>query len=226
MNILVVAAHPDDEVLGCGGTIRRHADAGDTVDILCVCDGVSARRGSANSDALVERRMAAKQAANILGAQEPKFLDFPDNRLDEIPLLDIVREIEATIEGLQPKIVYTHFVGDLNIDHTIVSRAVLTACRPLKGSNIERILNFEIPSSTEWASPQPFNSFTPQYFIDIDHQLEAKLAAIRAYEMEIREFPHPRSVQAIKALAHWRGATAGLSAAEAFHVERLIINDN
>jgi N-acetylglucosamine malate deacetylase 1 len=222
MNILVIAAHPDDEVLGCGGAIRRHADSGDTVNILFVCDGVGARKNVVNAKELQTRRDAALRAAKILGAATPQFLDFPDNRLDTTPLLNVVQAIEAVIEKVKPHTIYSHHAGDLNIDHALVSQAVLTACRPVEGTQIRRILNFEIPSSTEWASPRPETAFIPNFFIDIGPQLDQKLEALGAYSEEMRSFPHPRSEKAIRSLAYWRGANAGLAAAEAFSVTRII----
>lgn len=221
MNVLVVAAHPDDEALGCGGAMRRHADAGDKIDVLFLCDGVGARNQNTGGESSA-RREAANSAAKILGASEPLFLNFPDNRLDSVPLLDIVQAIEGVIGEIRPQVVYTHHGGDLNVDHRIAMGAVMTACRPHAGSPVRSIYAFEVPSSTEWAPPRAEDAFLPQHFVDISAQLYAKLAALDAYKTEMRTFPHPRSIEAVTALAKWRGASAGLEAAEAFAVLRQI----
>src|SRR5215469_11970846 len=140
--VLAMVAHPDDEVLGAGGTLARHAAAG---------DGVSARGD--NSAAAKRRAKAAHKAASQLGAREPRFLGFRDNRLDSTDLLDVTQAIENIIAAVKPTVVYTHHAGDLNIDHVICHRAVLTACRPLPGCAIRRIYAMEVPSSTEWSAP-------------------------------------------------------------------------
>lgn len=215
-----MAAHPDDEVLGCGGTIARHVDAGDTVDILFVADGVTSRNGTS---AEIDRRAAsARKAAEGLGAHPPRFLNFPDNRLDSIPLLEIIKSIEEVTAAVLPVRVYTHHGGDLNIDHRVVHQAVVTACRPFSHSQIRSLLSFETLSSTEWATPSGEYQFRPDHFINIHSQLERKLAALAAYSEEMRPFPHPRSLEAVRALAALRGSSAGLHAAEAFMTLRVI----
>jgi LmbE family N-acetylglucosaminyl deacetylase len=218
--VLAVVAHPDDEVLGAGGTLARHAANGDEVHILFLADGVGAR----GDDKLkVERRAkAARLAASLLGAHEPHFLGFPDNRLDEIDLLDITQAVERIIGKIEPSTIYTHHAGDLNIDHLLCHRAVLTACRPLPDSRVRRIYSMEVPSSTEWSSPHSADGFAPTRFVDISATNETKRHALEAYAEEMRPFPHPRSFEAINALAMWRGASAGLRAAEAFMVVREI----
>jgi len=223
MSILVIAAHPDDEVLGCGGTIRRHVEEGERVDILFICDGVGARGYTVESSEGEIRREAGCKAAEILGAQEPRFLDLPDNQLDTLPLLSVVKAIEEVLEELQPHTVYTHHSGDLNIDHSLINRAVLTACRPQPEEFVKNIYAFEVASSTEWSEPAHDAVFTPNHFVDIATCLDAKLGALEAYEFELRPFPHPRSKEAVMALAQWRGASAGLEAAEAFQVLRQIV---
>jgi N-acetylglucosamine malate deacetylase 1 len=222
MTVLVVAAHPDDEALGCGGTIRRLTDAGQTVHLLFVCDGVGSRAGGHAREELAQRQAAAREAAAILGTTEPRFLAFPDNSLDSVPLLDVVKAIESVVAELKPEALYTHHAGDLNIDHALVARAVLTACRPLPGVTVRQIYSFEVPSSTEWNAPAPHKAFAASRFVNIAATLEAKLKACDAYHAEMRPFPHPRSREAITALAQVRGAAAGLAAAEAFMVLRQI----
>lgn len=220
MSILVIAAHPDDEVLGCGGTIHRHTQQSDKVQFLFVCDGVGSRHHENRVIDMDRRRDAARKAATILGAEPPRFLDFPDNQLDSVPLLDVVKVIETVLEETGASTVYTHHSGDLNIDHCLVNRAVLTACRPLPGSRVSEIYAFEVASSTEWAEQRAVSVFNPQRFVNIRADLDAKIRALQCYNEEMREFPHPRSNQAITALAHWRGASAGFAAAEAFCVLR------
>lgn len=222
--ILVVGAHPDDEALGCGGTIARHAAAGDPVHLLFLADGVSSRGGEAGSRAEVERRAAAAaDAAKILGAEPPRLLGLPDNRLDGVPLLEIVQAIEAVVRELSPRVVYTHHGGDLNIDHRLAHQAVMTACRPQHGAGVQAIYSFEVLSSTEWASPSVGRPFRPNRFVDISGHLETKIRALQSYADEMRDFPHPRSREAVEALARLRGATVAVAAAEAFVVEREIL---
>ena len=216
--ILVVAAHPDDEVLGCGGTMARHASNGDKVHVLFMSAGVGSRENIKN-DEVNERRICAKQASKILGSQSPQFLNFPDNRMDSISLLDVVKSIELVIQEIGPDVVYTHHIGDLNIDHQITHKAVLTACRPQPESSVKEIYSFEVLSSTEWSTNNPF---IPNYFVDISDTLELKISAVKAYNSELRTFPHARSIESVKALAKYRGASVGIRAAEAFKVERLI----
>ena len=219
--VLVVAAHPDDEVLGCGGTMARHAGEGDRVIPVFLADGESAR-GEAGAAMIGNRRRAAILAAGRLGAETPIFFSFPDNRLDAVPLLGIVQTIEGVLRETLPRIVYTHHGGDLNIDHRRVHQAVLTACRPLPGQSVQRVYAFEVPSSSEWGGAALGPPFEPNRFVDIGRWLDRKAAALDAYAGELREAPHPRSREAIAALQSWRGATAGIGAAEAFAVLREI----
>ena len=221
-SILVVAAHPDDEVLGCGGYIAKQVNRGHKVSVLCVADGVSSRSGKVDRDELNARRKAAHDAGRILGIDSYIFGDFPDNQLDTVPLLGIVKFIETAILKAVPQIVLTHHHGDLNIDHSVVSRATITACRPVPQSTIETLLFFETPSSTEWNIGEAESSFMPNWYEDISENITQKVEALHAYEMELRDWPHPRSINAIKSLAEWRGATCGFGAAEAFVLGRQI----
>jgi len=217
--ILVVAAHPDDEVLGCSGTMARHVSDGDKVYVVFMSDGVTSRT-CVESNEVEVRKQAAKDASNILGiVQSPRFLGFPDNRMDAVALLDIVQTLEQVIDEIEPEVVYTHHLGDLNIDHKITHQAVMTACRPQPEFCVREIYSFEVLSSTEWSTNNPF---IPNYFVDISDTLELKISAIKAYNSELRTFPHARSIESIKALAKYRGASMGIRAAEAFKVERLI----
>ncbi|MGE0734850.1 MAG: PIG-L deacetylase family protein [Alphaproteobacteria bacterium] len=218
MSILVIAAHPDDEVLGLGGTVARHAAAGDRIDVLIMAEGATSRGSRGGAVAALQR--AARAAAKALGTRPPRFAGLPDNRMDRLELLDIVKRVEAVVAAVKPSIVYTHAAHDLNLDHRIVHQATVTACRPLAGTTVRAIYAFETPSSTEWAPPAAFPAFAPNRFVDIAATLDTKLAALRCYRGEMRAFPHPRSPEAIEALARWRGASSGFAAAEAFEIVR------
>ncbi|MEO5335313.1 MAG: PIG-L family deacetylase [Magnetospirillum sp. WYHS-4] len=221
--VLIVAAHPDDEILGVGGTIARHADAGDDVHILILAEGVTSRPGKADAGvALAHLRATAREAAAILGARPPILAGLPDNRLDRLDLLDLVQEVERHVEVLAPETVYTHHGSDLNLDHRLVHQAAATACRPLPGSPVRRLYAFETLSSTEWSTPATGPAFRPTRYLGIEETLDRKLAAIDRYAAEMRPFPHARSREAVAALARLRGVQAGLSAAEAFEVIREI----
>lgn len=224
-SILVVAAHPDDEILGCGGVLAAHVAEGDTVHVLIVAEGATSRDFRRDPQGreleLTALKAAASRAAVAIGAEVPRMLGLPDNRLDTLPLLDVVKPIEAVVEAVSPEVVYTHHSGDLNIDHRIVHRATVTACRPLPSRPVRAIYAFETLSSTEWQSGG--EAFQPQRWVDIEPFLRCKLRALEAYSAEIRPFPHPRSREAVEALAHVRGAAAGLEAAECFMVVREIV---
>jgi len=218
--VLVVAAHPDDEVLGCGGTMAKHASQGDAVHVLFLADGVSSRGGPGIEEAKAKRMENAARAAKILGAQAPRGLGLADNRLDGLDLLDVIQPIEAAMAEIGPEIIYTHHGGDLNVDHRVTHQAVLTACRPKPGAAVRAIYAFEVLSSTEWASPSEDEPFRPARFVDVSAHLEQKLGALACYEEEILEFPNSRSVEAVEAQARLRGASAGVTAAEAFEIIR------
>ncbi len=220
-SILVVAAHPDDEVLGCGGTISLHVNNGDKVSIVFFSDGVTSRNNT-NSSFVNARKNAGITACNRLGVKNIKFLDMPDNKLDTIPFLDLVQKLEKIIDEVNPLVVYTHFSGDLNIDHRIVHQVVMTACRPQPNYCVREIYSFEILSSTGWTSPVSKPCFSPNKYIDISQTLEDKLYALDAYKDELREFPHSRSAKSVEYLAKYRGSSVGLIAAEAFMVERIL----
>lgn len=220
--VLVVAAHPDDEVLGCGGTLALLSQNGFEVHVLVLGEGVTSRDPVRNSETKAGKiealRNAGRRASELLGISHISFESLPDNRFDTVPLLEIVKQIEETITQLSPMIILTHFTGDLNVDHRITAQAVLTAARPLPGSPIQAILGFEIPSSTEWG----FSEFFPTVYVPIFEYLDLKLSALSAYAEELRNFPHPRSPEAILALARKRGSEVGVPAAEAFVLYRAI----
>lgn len=217
--VLVIAAHADDEVLGCGGTIARHVAEGDTVNLVLMADGVSSRQNSSESD--LRRRLAATTSAqHALGISSVDHLELPDNRMDCIPLLDIVQRLEPIVRSIRPSIVFTHHHGDLNVDHRRTHEAVMTVCRPVPESSIREIYGFEVLSSTEWATPR-LNAFLPTLFVDISKHLPDKLKALEAYSDEMREMPHSRSMRHVEALARHRGFSVGMDAAEAFEVFRI-----
>jgi LmbE family N-acetylglucosaminyl deacetylase len=221
-SILIVAAHPDDEVLGCGGTIAKLADEGAAIHVAFLADGVGSRTGDPGSleTALIARRTAAQKACDTLGAATVAFGEFPDNRMDTIALLDVVKSIEALIAEYRPDTVFTHHAGDVNIDHQRVHHALVAACRPQRGHPVKTLLSFEVPSSTEWQLAGSAPAFAPNWFVNISATLDRKLAALDAYAAELRAWPHPRSRQAVEHLARWRGATIGVDAAEAFVLGR------
>ncbi len=226
MKVLVVAAHPDDEVLGCGGTITRHVQQGDCVEVIILAEGVTSRAAERaperDAEKLQALAAATLRACAVLGVKDVTLHNFPDNRMDSLPLLDIVKVIEEHIARLQPTVVYTHHGGDVNVDHRVTYEAVVTACRPQPGHSVKTLLTFETPSSTEWQSPLAGVSFAPNWFVDIGETLATKLKALSAYEAELRAWPHPRSIQAIEHLSHWRGSMVGVEAAEAFALARYI----
>lgn len=212
--VAAIFAHPDDEVLGCGGALALHAARGDRVRILLLATGL-ASRNPVGAREIEELRDQGRRAARILGAGAVAFEDFPDNAMDGVPLLEVVKRVEAFLAGYSAELIYTHHGGDLNVDHRVVQRAVTTACRPLPGRGDHAILACEVTSSTEWATA-PLAAFAPTEFVDISESLERKIAALSCYEGEIRSWPHPRSADGVQALARWRGAQAGFEAAEAF----------
>lgn len=201
--------------------MARFADRGDNVHVLLLADGESSRM-SRGQEKIEARGLAAHRAAEILGCRSLELHTLPDNRLDTVPLLDVVQLIEKRIGEVRPDVVFAHHGGDVNVDHRVVHEAVLAACRPIPGSTVRKLYFYEVASSTEWRPPYSAQPFLPNAFFDIEPYLEAKREALLAYAHEMRPFPHPRSLEAIEALARWRGATAGVLAAEAFVIGRMI----
>ncbi len=224
--ILIIAAHPDDEVLGCGGTTAKFVEKGNKVYTLILGEGITSRdeqRATLRRDKeLKELKRQVKNANKILGVKKTFIFDFPDNRFDTVPLLDIIKKIESVKNEVLPDVIFTHHHGDLNIDHRITFEAVMTAFRPIRGENTKEIYSFEVPSSTEWNAPISSTYFIPNYFVDISKTLELKIRAMKEYKSEIRGYPHPRSPEAIKIYAKRWGIQAGLQAAEAFEIIRMI----
>ncbi len=221
--ILIVAAHPDDEILGCGGTIARLVNDGCQVYVLILCRGIAGRYENSDADniksQMEELEKQAYMANETIGVKKVFFHDFPDNRLDTIALLDVVKVIERIKESVKPGIVFTHYAGDLNIDHQITYKAVLTATRPLLSETVRQIYSFEVLSSTEWNYPL---KFSPNVFFDITDTIEGKMKAMGQYKSELRKFPHPRSIEAMESNAKVWGMKVGLKYAEAFECVRTI----
>jgi len=230
LKILVVAAHPDDEIIGMGGTLKKLIKKHE-VNVLFLADGITARKksGYVNSTeyepSLTERKELekeinirkthAKNALKLLGITKTKFLDFPDNELDLIPFLKIVKAVELEINKTKCEMIFTHHYNDLNIDHRLTYKATITAARPLPESRINSIMSFEAISSSDWNKPYQFN---PNMFVDISKEIKWKIKALKEYKNEIKKFPHPRSVIAIDALSKRWGSLYGMKSAEAFEI--------
>ena len=237
MKILVIAAHPDDEVLGMGGTITKYVKNGDSVKIIIMATGIFSRRSSNNTndsvydvDENVLEKMSkqvqnlqkdAIKASKIMGVKDIEFLNFPDNEMDKKSNLEITKKIEYIISKFKPDIVFTHSQHDVNIDHRIIHDATITATRPTSKISIKCVYSFEIPSSTEWYFKSPFS---PNVFVDISKELPKKIKALEAYKSELRKYPHPRSKEGLESVAKRWGTVSGFNAAEAFCLIREIKN--
>jgi LmbE family N-acetylglucosaminyl deacetylase len=222
MRVLAIAAHPDDETLGAGGTLASHAEGGDEVWVCILTDGVTARHGESEL-----QQACAVRAAEILGVKKVVFCGLPDQRLDTLPLLDIIKPVQECIDELRPQVVYTHFKEDPNQDHRMAFQATLIATRPLAGSSVLRLLCYEAASSTEWAAPFSGSVFAPNVFVDITETLARKDEAMKSYAdthvSEVRPYPHPRSSEAIEVYAKRNGVVAGMHAAEGFMLVRELV---
>jgi len=222
-NILIIVAHPDDEILGCGGTIARLNKEGYKIITLILGEGISSRDDvrdvKKREKDILELKGEARKANAILGVKEIFFYDFPDNRFDTIPFLDIVKVIEEIKNNIKPEIIFTHYERDLNIDHQITYKAVITATRPMKVETVKEIYSFEILSSTGWNYPL---SFSPNVFYDISETIDVKIRALKEYKTELREYPHPRSLEGIKLIAKNWGMKVGLECVEAFKIVRIL----
>ena len=220
--ILIIVAHPDDESLAMGGTIKKHIDRGDDVFVISMTNGVSSRDNYKLKE-IVERKNSALKASSILGFTWGECFEFKDNQMDSYPLLEIVKSIEIVKNNYSPTIVYTHSTADLNIDHRIIANAVITAFRPQPNENCKEIRLFEIPSATDYGNYSITGSFIPNLYISLsDMEFQTKINALKAYQSELREFPHSRSLDSIKFLAKLRGSQVGLNMAEAFEIIRKI----
>lgn len=223
MNYLIVAAHPDDEIMGCGGSVSLISTKND-VYTLILGEGVTSR--DISNDEKNKRLYLLKEqsikANKLIGVKDTLLKNYPDNKFDTVSLLDIVKTIEKQIEKIKPEGIFTHHSGDLNIDHQITHRAVLTAARPIGENIVKKILTFETLSSTEWNFQNQRNIFIPNYYIDITETLDKKVDALKCYKDELRSYPHPRSLEGIKILAQKRGLEVGLKFAEAFCLIRKV----
>jgi len=210
--ILVISAHPDDESLGLGGTLALHAKRGDEVFVLIFTDGESSRNKKQNK--ITERETQSKKACKILGVKKVKFLRYLDQELESISLVELTNKIEDVVKNWSPSIIYTHYWGDMNQDHRRLFEATKIATRPIPNSSIKRVLCYETPSSTEWG--KNVQAFNPNHFVNISSTLKNKLKAIKQYKNEIKEFPHPRSIEGISIRAKFWGSCTGIENAEAF----------
>jgi len=217
--ILIVCAHPDDEVLGCGATVSKLVLEGKTVYTLILSAGKTSRDDGQDTDKL---RDEAIKANKILGVKKVYFANFADNRFDSVDLLDIVKEIESLLILIQPDTIFTHHIGDMNIDHQITHKAVLTATRPMLGQCVKDIYSFEVASSTEWNSYSHKSIFIANTFVDISSSIKTKVKAMAAYNSELREYPHPRSLKFIKEMASYNGVRVGLKFCENFKLIRSV----
>ena len=212
--VLIVAAHPDDETIGMGGSILRFTETGCQVRVVFLSDGVSSR--DAQRESLVTRQSSSLAALSHLGVSDVHFSGNPDNMLDTLPLLGIAKQIELHVLEFKPKMVFTHFPFDLNVDHKLVSEATQIACRPKASSTVDHLLFFEVASSTNWHFG--LSQFTPNYFIDITRSLSSKEKALKEYATELESFPNSRSLENLVNLSYTRGSFIGFEAAEAFQV--------
>lgn len=225
MNVVIIAAHPDDEVLGCGGTIARLTGEGHDVYVGILGEGITSRfqkHEQPNHEMVDHLQDQCRQVSKLLGVKELCLYNLPDNQFDTVPLLEIVKTVEGLINRFQPQIVYTHHAGDLNIDHVITHRAVMTATRPVENCHVKEIYAFEVPSSSEWAFFQFKPAFQPNVFVDISATLETKLKAMQIYESEVHSFPHPRSSRGLRSIAERWGSSVGLHSAEPFQLIRKV----
>ena len=218
MNILVLAAHPDDETLGCGGTIARLSSEGHQISLITFTDGASARHDNQKDD----RRRTVDDVCDILGIKHNVCYDFPDNKMDQVPMLEVTKAIEAFVSenNFKPDIVFTHSPYCLNVDHKVVSQATLTAFRGMSKFNPIKILAYEVPSSSEW---NPIRSFMPNTYFDITGHISKKIKALEVYDDEMRSHPHPRSYDNCERLSLTAGAESGVDRAERFMLLREVL---
>jgi len=230
MNILIVCAHPDDETIGMGGTLKKFSKK-HKIKVLFISEGIFARRKSGYVNTpqydithlemenmkkeIKVRKKHAKNALKLLGVTDIKFLDLPNQELDQIPLLKIIKEIEKEINLTQCSVIFTHHYNDLNLDHRVAYEATITAARPVPSSHVSSIISFEIPAATDWRKPYKFN---PNFYVDITSEIKTKIKALKAYQYEIRKPPHPRSKEMTEAVAKRWGSLSGYYAAEAFEI--------
>ena len=226
-NVLVVAAHPDDEILGCGATICKHTKQGDVVHIIIMAEGLTSRDDkrdvNIHKNDLVYLHTISQKVADLMGVRKLILGGFPDNRMDSVNLLDVVKVVEKEMQEFEPDIVYTHHFGDVNIDHRIVHDAVITACRSYPGQTVKTLLFFEILSSTEWQMQCGAKVFCPTWFEEVSKDdFKRKEEALHLYSGEMRNFPHSRSYETVLHLAQYRGSSIGVQYAEAYELGRYV----
>ena len=225
---MIVAAHPDDELLGLGASMHKWIrEENVTTHVVILGEGITSRSEVRNvdewKDVLEKHHQNMYSAAKIIGYHSVKSYNFSDNRFDSHALLDIVKVVEHEKENFQPDIILTHHGGDLNIDHQLTFQAVMTATRPMQEECVKAVITFETSSATEWQATCDPRTFTPNLFMEISEEdLQAKIDAMAAYQYETREFPHPRSAEALRIMAQYRGYTVGKKLAEAFQIIRIL----
>lgn len=229
MKVLVIAAHPDDEVYGVGGTMVKHAQNGDEVYVCMLTEGVTTQYCNIKdkiqlSNLIEQKKNESLKAARILGIKEIFFFNLPDMKLDTIAHSEINQPIEECITNLLPEIVYTHHWGDVNKDHRLAFESTMVAVRPALKNPIKKVLIYETPSSSEWNVPILTNQFLPNVFVDISDVLDIKIQAMKAYKSELRPFPHPRSIEAVTTYAKKRGLEVGKKVVECFMLIREIVD--
>jgi len=227
--ILIIAAHPDDELLGLGATMHKLINEKESiVRVIILGEGITSRSDKRDpkkwTEELKRHRENIEEARKSIGYESVGIYDFPDNRFDTVALLDIIKVIEKEKEIFKPEIIFTHHGGDVNIDHQRTFEAVITATRPMVHEKVHTVITFETPSGTEWISSSDPRKFTPNLFIEVSEEnIEAKVNGMESYEFEKRKYPHPRSPEALKILAQSRGVIVGKKFAEAFTIIRLIV---
>jgi len=225
-NILVIAAHPDDEILGVGATIKKLTEDGCVANAVILGEGLTSRsncRSDTDKNLLEELKSHSKSATTTVGYSNVEFADLPDNRFDSLDLLDVIKIVQSYVDKYNPDTIFTHHYGDLNIDHKITFDSVITVCRPVNNCCVQNIFCFETPSSTEWNFKYGDSTFKPTVFFDVSLTLNYKLSAMKYYLTESTQYPHPRSTEALSVIAKRWGTVAGVDCAEAFEIVRSVV---
>jgi N-acetylglucosamine malate deacetylase 1 len=217
--VLVVAPHPDDEVLGCGGLIHRYASVGANVYVVIMSKG---KPGRYAEEAIKNVRGEAMSAHQVLGVKKTIYFDYSAPELDLYSVSELAGSIASVIQDIMPMRLYVPHRGDIHQDHRAVYNASLVAARPTVGCSVKEIYSYETLSETEWAPPFTHDAFVPTFFVDISDQMDNKIEALRCYRSQIREYPSSRSIEAVQILAQFRGVTVGCRYAEAFMHVRTI----
>lgn len=218
MKTLIIAAHPDDEILGCGGYIKKYSTV-ENIEVLILTNGCNTRY---DSDMINQLQRNALLASNHLGSYKIHFEDLPNQGLDSIPLTKVIKVIEKHLQRFRPNKVFTHHFSDLNLDHQIAYKASITACRPIPNQHVLEIYSYFTPSSTEWNQTGTLDRFEPNWILDISSEIEFKLNAMKEYKSEVRDYPHPRSIEALNIYSKYFGISHGLLAAEPYQLIRKV----